>query len=126
MTFEEFQRRWVSARLSQYPIAPAPIPSMPLPLLPPAPPKPNYEVERLKSLNRGGWRCQYCRTKATEVDHVVPRSEGGPDWSWNLVAACGDCNKAAGDLLFPNVEAKRRYIRWGHRRVQTQSFDATG
>jgi 5-methylcytosine-specific restriction endonuclease McrA len=41
---------------------------------------------------RDGWVCQYCGSPAENVDHVVPRSLGGPH-SWeNVVAACRRCN----------------------------------
>ena len=42
-----------------------------------------------------GWehRCAYChRERATTLDHVVPKSRGGPTTKANLVACCGDCN----------------------------------
>lgn len=38
------------------------------------------------------WACQYCGDPAENVDHVVPKSKGGPH-SWeNVVAACRRCN----------------------------------
>ena len=38
------------------------------------------------------WECQYCGGPAENVDHVVPKSKGGPH-SWdNVVAACRRCN----------------------------------
>jgi len=42
--------------------------------------------------------CQYCNTRFLEkdltVDHVVPKSKGGPtEWS-NVVAACIPCNQS--------------------------------
>ncbi len=41
---------------------------------------------------RDGWRCQYCGAAAENVDHVIPRSRGGPhEWD-NVVAACRRCN----------------------------------
>jgi 5-methylcytosine-specific restriction endonuclease McrA len=41
---------------------------------------------------RDHWVCQYCGKAAENVDHVVPRSKGGPH-SWdNVVAACRRCN----------------------------------
>src|SRR5688500_19311539 len=41
---------------------------------------------------RDGHRCQYCGAAAENIDHVVPRSQGG-DHSWeNVVAACRPCN----------------------------------
>lgn len=54
-------------------------------------------VSRRGVLRRDGSRCAYCRRSATTVDHVVPRSRGGPD-SWeNLVACCVRCNNQKGD-----------------------------
>lgn len=41
---------------------------------------------------RDHWSCQYCGRPAENVDHVVPRSKGGPH-SWdNVVASCRRCN----------------------------------
>ncbi|HVE92394.1 MAG TPA: HNH endonuclease [Actinomycetota bacterium] len=41
---------------------------------------------------RDGHTCQYCGHPAENVDHVIPRSRGGPH-SWdNVVAACRRCN----------------------------------
>jgi 5-methylcytosine-specific restriction endonuclease McrA len=41
---------------------------------------------------RDGWQCQYCGAAAENVDHVIPRSRGGPhEWD-NVVAACRRCN----------------------------------
>ncbi len=41
---------------------------------------------------RDGWVCQYCAHPAENVDHVIPRSQGG-EHSWdNVVAACRRCN----------------------------------
>ncbi|SEM12938.1 HNH endonuclease [Streptacidiphilus jiangxiensis] len=43
-------------------------------------------------LARDGFRCAYCGRRATTVDHVVPRSHGGPDSWLNTVAACAADN----------------------------------
>jgi 5-methylcytosine-specific restriction endonuclease McrA len=41
--------------------------------------------------------CQYCGQAAENVDHVVPRSRGGPhDWE-NVVASCRRCNSRKKD-----------------------------
>ena len=54
-------------------------------------------VSRRGVLRRDGHRCAYCRRSGTTVDHVMPRSRGGPD-SWeNLVACCVRCNNSKGD-----------------------------
>lgn len=51
---------------------------------------------RFEVLRRDNFTCRYCGASAPdvrlEVDHVTPRSLGGPDKPWNLVAACQDCN----------------------------------
>ena len=48
---------------------------------------------------RDGHRCQYCGASAENIDHVIPRSKGGPH-SWdNVVAACRPCNTAKRDRL---------------------------
>ena len=46
---------------------------------------------------RDGGRCVYCTAPATSLDHVVPRSRGGPH-SWdNVVSACSRCNHVKAD-----------------------------
>lgn len=45
-----------------------------------------------------GGRCHYCGDPATTVDHIVPRSVGGPSSRWNLTAACRACNSLKGSL----------------------------
>jgi 5-methylcytosine-specific restriction endonuclease McrA len=37
-------------------------------------------------------RCAYCGRRATTVDHVVPRSQGGQDTWLNTVASCAEDN----------------------------------
>ena len=56
-------------------------------------------LSRKNILRRDGHRCQYCGTTRPPitVDHVIPRSQGGPDVWENLVAACIRCNNAKGD-----------------------------
>ena len=38
-------------------------------------------------------RCSYCGAKATEIDHVIPRANGGTNSVYNLVASCRACNQ---------------------------------
>jgi 5-methylcytosine-specific restriction endonuclease McrA len=54
-------------------------------------------VSRRGVLRRDGHRCAYCRRSAATVDHVLPRSRGGPDAWENLVACCVRCNNLKGD-----------------------------
>lgn len=64
------------------------------------------ELTRKNILIRDGYRCQYCRRhlpkgrmideRGVEIrltlDHVIPRSQGGPNSWQNLVACCDPCN----------------------------------
>ena len=48
---------------------------------------------------RDGHRCQYCNRAAENIDHVVPRSRGGPHAWDNVVASCRSCNARKEDRL---------------------------
>jgi 5-methylcytosine-specific restriction endonuclease McrA len=48
---------------------------------------------------RDGHRCQYCNRAAENIDHVVPRSRGGPHTWENVVASCRSCNSRKEDRL---------------------------
>ena len=55
-------------------------------------------VNRREVLRRDGHTCQYCgSTKDLTLDHVIPRSKGGPHTWDNVVAACQQCNYSKGD-----------------------------
>lgn len=58
------------------------------------------KITRRAVFARDDWTCQYCgsRTNLT-VDHVVPRSKGGPSTWENIVASCAPCNRRKGDSL---------------------------
>ena len=43
--------------------------------------------------NRSNNKCVYCGAKATEIDHIVPRTKGGTNSVHNLVASCRACNQ---------------------------------
>jgi 5-methylcytosine-specific restriction endonuclease McrA len=48
-------------------------------------------------LRRDSYTCAFCSGKATTIDHVVPRAQGGRN-SWkNTVAACSPCNNKKRD-----------------------------
>jgi 5-methylcytosine-specific restriction endonuclease McrA len=38
-----------------------------------------------------------------EVDHVVPRAEGGSDDTMNLVTSCFDCNRGKGAVPLTDI-----------------------
>ena len=46
---------------------------------------------------RDGGRCVYCGAAATSLDHVVPKSRGGPHTWDNVVSACARCNHLKAD-----------------------------
>ncbi|WP_156724407.1 HNH endonuclease [Streptomyces apocyni] len=48
-------------------------------------------------LVRDGHRCAYCGRRASTVDHVVPRSQGGADSWLNTVASCSVDNHRKAD-----------------------------
>jgi 5-methylcytosine-specific restriction endonuclease McrA len=55
-------------------------------------------VNRREVFRRDHHTCQYCgSTKHLTLDHVIPRSKGGPHTWDNVVAACEKCNSAKGD-----------------------------
>lgn len=51
---------------------------------------------RYEVLRRCNFACFYCGLPAPvvilEIDHLHPKSRGGSDDEWNLVAACQECN----------------------------------
>jgi hypothetical protein len=50
-------------------------------------------LSRQNVFRRDDHKCVYCRTKENlTVDHVIPRSKGGPNTWENLVTCCAECN----------------------------------
>jgi 5-methylcytosine-specific restriction endonuclease McrA len=59
------------------------------------------KITRRAVFARDRWTCQYCgheRGNLT-VDHVIPRSKGGPSTWENIVTCCAPCNRRKGDKL---------------------------
>jgi len=59
------------------------------------------KITRRAVFARDRWTCQYCgheRGNLT-VDHVIPRSKGGPSNWENIVTCCAPCNRRKGDRL---------------------------
>jgi 5-methylcytosine-specific restriction endonuclease McrA len=58
------------------------------------------KITRRAVFARDDWSCQYCGARSNlTVDHVIPRSKGGPsDWE-NIVASCAPCNRRKGDRM---------------------------
>lgn len=63
-------------------------------------PRDGVKLNRRNLFARDRNRCQYCGhlfpTSELSIDHVVPRSQGGPDTWQNLVCACVRCNARKG------------------------------
>ena len=67
-------------------------------------------ITRRAVFARDRWTCQYCGTvrSSLTVDHVIPRSKGGPS-SWdNIVASCAPCNRRKGDRLPTQIDMHPR------------------
>ena len=58
---------------------------------------------RKNIFNRDGHRCMYCGRRANknkvvlELEHIIPKSKGGPNSWHNLVASCHECNQKKRD-----------------------------
>jgi len=56
---------------------------------------------------RDNYNCQYCGNKFMKhqltLDHVIPKSRGGPKTWENLVACCVSCNQRKGDRTPPEA-----------------------
>ena len=59
------------------------------------------KITRRAVFARDRWTCQYCGHErgSLTVDHVIPRSKGGPSTWENIVACCAPCNRRKGDRL---------------------------
>lgn len=58
---------------------------------------PEDYVSRRLILARDNWICKYCGEYGDTIDHIWPKSRGGPNTWGNLCAACHDCNEAKAD-----------------------------
>lgn len=74
-------------------------------------------LTRKNVLRRDRHQCQYCLSKEhLTVDHVRPKSRGGPDTWENLVAACVPCNNRKGNRTpeEANMSLQRNPFRPSH------------
>ena len=55
----------------------------------------NLYQNKLRSFifSRSNGKCVYCGAKAEEIDHIVPRANGGTNSTYNLAASCRVCNQ---------------------------------
>ena len=60
----------------------------------------NLYQNKLRSFifSRSDGKCIYCGAKAEEIDHVIPRANGGTNSTYNLVASCRACNQMKSNL----------------------------
>lgn len=65
--------------------------------------RPKHAVKRFrKSIieDYPGDRCAYCGRPATSwtLDHIIPKSKGGPTRRWNLARCCAHCNGSKSNI----------------------------
>lgn len=84
---------------------------------------PEWRRLRQRVLERDHWTCQYCGGSAHQADHVIPRTKGGGDSEFNLVAVCRECNKLAAGNLFKSFEAKKEWVMEQRRRTRIKKVD---
>lgn len=65
-------------------------------------------LSRRGVLARDAHSCQYCGARAETIDHVLPRSRGGPHTWENVVAACRPCNLRKGSRLLEETSLRLR------------------
>lgn len=65
-------------------------------------------LNRRSIFARDGHRCQYCGGQAESIDHIVPKSKGGPHAWDNVVAACRRCNARKRDHYLEDSGMKLR------------------
>jgi 5-methylcytosine-specific restriction endonuclease McrA len=85
-------------------------------------------LTRAALMRRDNYRCVYCGHKAETIDHVLPRSRGGPHTWENCVASCQDCNHRKADRLLDELgwtlPVAPAVPRGAHWRLIGAQFDA--
>ncbi len=66
-------------------------------------------LTRAALMRRDAYLCAYCGAAADTIDHVIPRSRGGPHAWENCVASCTKCNHRKADRL---IEELGWTLRW--------------
>jgi 5-methylcytosine-specific restriction endonuclease McrA len=70
-----------------------------------------YSRDRFVIFERDNFRCFYCGRVSFEnsielqLDHVIPKIDGGKDIAINLVASCCDCNQSKYVNPITDIEA---------------------
>lgn len=83
---------------------------------------------RFEVFKRDGFVCTYCGRRppqvTLEVDHIIPRAEGGDDGMENLTTSCWDCNHGKGAKSLderapvPDLEERAELIRERERQLR--------
>lgn len=85
-------------------------------------------LTRAGLMHRDRYRCAYCFGRAETIDHVVPRSRGGPHTWQNCVASCAKCNHRKADKLLSELGWRLRVVpaapRGPHWRLLASVADA--
>lgn len=70
-------------------------------------------------LARDGFACAYCGAMNIKlhIDHVWPRSKGGPDIAGNLITACEACNLAKSNNTLPNEQEWLAKVSTSNKRI---------
>ncbi|WP_210408288.1 HNH endonuclease [Allokutzneria sp. NRRL B-24872] len=67
-------------------------------------------MTRAALMYRDRYRCAYCGGRAETIDHVVPRSRGGPHTWENCVACCAKCNHRKADKQLAELGWRLRVV----------------
>ncbi|OZM71701.1 HNH endonuclease [Amycolatopsis antarctica] len=67
-------------------------------------------LTRAGLMHRDRHRCAYCGGRAETIDHVLPRSRGGPHTWQNCVACCARCNHRKADRLLSELGWRLRVV----------------
>ncbi len=73
------------------------------------------QVRQLDKHKCRSWGCG--KRWNTEVHHIIPRSQGGPDKEWNLITLCPSCHNKitegkSTDIKLLTPLKKKRDFRW--------------
>ena len=75
-------------------------------------PKRHVRFSRINIMTRDSFRCQYCGDHPSRaelnLDHVVPRAQGGKSTWENVVTSCVDCNRRKGGRTPAQARMKLR------------------
>lgn len=76
---------------------------------------PDSFVSKRMILARDGYICSYCGQFGNTVDHIIPKSKGGPSTWGNLTTACKGCNgrkghQSLGEMGYSVPQIPKNYI----------------